>query len=39
VELHHAAPPPLRPGTFGYLKAQERRENRLISLTRGRQGW
>jgi predicted phage terminase large subunit-like protein len=34
-----AAPPPMMPGTFGYMKAQERRENRMISLTRGRQGW
>jgi predicted phage terminase large subunit-like protein len=34
-----AAPPPMMPGTFGYMKAQERRENRMFSRTRGRQGW
>jgi predicted phage terminase large subunit-like protein len=34
-----AIQPSVRPGTFGYMRAQERRESRLISMTRGRQGW
>jgi predicted phage terminase large subunit-like protein len=31
--------PATRPGTFGYMKAIEKRESRIIRLNRGRAGW
>jgi predicted phage terminase large subunit-like protein len=31
--------PAIKPGTFGYMQAAERRESRIIQLARGRQGW